>query len=162
MHKKKVMIGSTVFGICLSAFLCIGVYTFFNAKGVSYLSNDSKACNNCHIMNDVFHDYSNSVHAHTVGGEPRATCSDCHLPHDFIPKWLAKAESGISHAYAFTFKLDSLPTHLSANAKSKEMVQANCIRCHVDTVGVVVNPTTIPGHTDRALSCVSCHHNVGH
>lgn len=162
MNTKKTKLASSVFGICLCVLLCVGVYTFINAKGVSYLSNDSASCNNCHIMNTVYHDYTNSVHALSVKGEPRATCSDCHLPHAFVPKWLAKAESGISHAYAFTFKLNELPTHLAAKEKSKQMIQDNCVRCHIDSVGVVVNPTTIPNHTQSALSCVSCHPHVGH
>ncbi len=162
INKKASMLSTSVLLILLCVLVITGIYTFINAKGTSYLSNDSTACNNCHIMNDVYHDYTNSVHARKVKGEPRATCSDCHLPHSFVSKWIAKAESGIGHAYSFTFKLDSLPTHLSATEKSKKMIQDNCVRCHIDSVGVVVNPTTKSGHTDSALQCVSCHKNVGH
>ena len=74
---------------------------------------------------------------------------------------IAKAQSGLSHAYAFTFKLDALPTNLSATQKSKEMVQNNCIRCHSDYAGVAINATANP-HKDNSLSCVSCHSGVGH
>lgn len=161
-NQKVSKFSVTLFLILLCILAITGIYTFINAKGVSYLSDDSAACNNCHIMNDVYHDYSNSVHARKINGKPRATCSDCHLPHSFVSKWIAKAESGVSHAYSFTFKLNDLPTHLSANKKSKEMVQNNCVRCHIESVGVVVNPTTTKGHLDGELQCVSCHKNVGH
>lgn len=147
--------------VLVCAFIVLGSYTFYNAKGISYLSNESKACNNCHIMNEVYNDYLAGPHSKQVSGKPRATCIDCHLPHDFVNKWIAKAKSGLGHAYAFTFKLEDLPTNLSANPESKKIVQQNCIRCHGDFAEVVINPTTNP-HANRSLSCVSCHASVGH
>lgn len=147
-----------VLGVVLVVLVC---YTFYNAKGTSYLSNDSEACNNCHIMNEVYNDYLSAPHSRVVAGQPRATCNDCHLPASFVSKWIAKAQSGVGHAYAFTFKLDTLPTNLSANEASKQMVQDNCVRCHIEYVQNAVNPTTTPGH-NSALSCVSCHEGVGH
>lgn len=139
----------------------VGFYTFYKAKGTSYFSDDSKSCNNCHIMNDVYNDYLNAPHSKKVAGKPRASCVDCHLPHNFIDKWIAKGKSGLSHAYSFTFKLDELPTNLSANSNSKIMVQNNCIECHGEIASNVINSTTTP-HNDRSLSCVSCHTGVGH
>lgn len=164
MANKKSL--STLYGVLLFFVVFIlvgGVYTFYNAKGFSYFSNDSKACNNCHVMNEVYADYMSGPHSKEVDGKPRATCAECHLPHSFIPKWIAKAQSGLGHAYAFTFKLDSLPTNLSATPKSKEIVQQNCIDCHSRIAENVVNATTIPEHSGKeALSCVSCHKDVGH
>jgi len=160
-QNKKI---SSIFGlfiILLFVFFALGLYTLHNAKGISYFSNASEACNNCHIMNDVYADYLKAPHSKKIAGEPRASCNDCHLPHDFVGKWLAKAESGVGHAYAFTFKLNDLPTNLSANEKSKKMVQDNCVRCHSDYVSNVINPTTNP-HNNSALKCVSCHEGVGH
>lgn len=161
---KQNKTSSTLFGIflvLLFVFFALGFYTFYNAKGISYLSNDSKACNNCHIMNEVYNDYMKSSHSKKVAGEPRASCGDCHLPHDFVDKWVAKAQSGIGHAYAFTFKLNDLPTNLSANEKSKKMVQENCMRCHGEMASNTINATSNP-HANNALSCVSCHAGVGH
>lgn len=159
--KKPLSFVALLLGI-LCVFACvIGLYTFYNAKGMSYFSNESEACNNCHIMNEVYNDYLKGSHSKKVAGKPRATCNDCHLPHGFVEKWIAKAESGVGHAYAFTFKLDVLPTNLSATQKSKGMIQDNCVRCHSEMVSNVVNPTTNP-HGNSSLSCVSCHNGVGH
>ncbi|MBK1971632.1 cytochrome c nitrite reductase small subunit [Campylobacter sp. 2018MI35] len=160
-HKKPFLNLFNVFLILLVAFFIIGFYTFYNAKGTSYLSNASESCNNCHIMNEVYNDYLAGPHSKKIAGEPRATCSDCHLPHNFINKWIAKAQSGLGHAYAFTFKLDELPTNLSANEKSKKMVQDNCIRCHADYAASAINATT-NHHSNNALNCASCHSGVGH
>ncbi|WP_334096760.1 cytochrome c nitrite reductase small subunit [Helicobacter typhlonius] len=139
----------------------LACYTFYHAKGFSYFSDAPEACNNCHIMNEVYNDYLSAPHSQKTAGTPRATCNDCHLPHGFVSKWVAKAKSGVGHAYAFTFKLDDLPINLSANASSKEIVQDNCVRCHIEYAQNAVNPTTIPGH-NNALSCVSCHESAGH
>ncbi len=151
----------SIFLLLFAILLVFGFYTFYNAKGASYLSNASKSCNNCHIMNEVYNDYLAAPHSKKIKGEPRATCIDCHLPHNFVDKWIAKAQSGLGHAYAFTFKLNELPTNLDANEKSKKMVQGNCIRCHLDYASVAINATTNP-HKDNSLNCVSCHSSVGH
>ncbi|WP_257874289.1 cytochrome c nitrite reductase small subunit [Helicobacter sp. 13S00482-2] len=131
------------------------VFTFYNAEGFSYFSNNSQACNNCHVMNEVYADWNKSSHKRV------ATCGDCHLPHKFISKWIAKAQSGVGHAYAFTFVKD-LPTHFSATKKTEEIVQQNCINCHLPYVQNVVNPTLQNAHQDKSLKCVSCHKGVGH
>ena len=145
--------------------LALAGYTAHNANALSYLSDDSAACNNCHVMNDVYASWRKSSHAQIVAGKPRATCNDCHLPHDgFVSKWVSKAKSGVSHAYSFTFKLDDLPQHFDANTVTKAAVQANCIRCHAQLVGVVVNATTKPDdpHFSDSLQCAKCHAGVGH
>ena len=159
--KKPLSFMAGLLGFLCVVIVVIGLYTFYNAKGLSYFSNDSEACNNCHIMNDVYNDWSRGAHSQKIAGKPRATCNDCHLPHNFVEKWVAKAESGVGHAYAFTFKLDVLPTNLTATQKSKNMIQDNCVRCHSEMVSKVVNPTTNP-HGNGSLSCVSCHESVGH
>ncbi|WP_258456843.1 cytochrome c nitrite reductase small subunit [Helicobacter sp. 10-6591] len=153
---------SKIFSLLVVIILVSGAYTFYNAKGFSYLSNDPAACNNCHIMNDVYNDYLAGPHSQKIAGKERATCGDCHLPHSFVSKWIAKAQSGVGHAYAFTFKLDELPMNLEANHKSKAIVQENCINCHIDYASNAVNPTTHADAKIQSLSCVSCHADVGH
>ncbi|MCW1360891.1 cytochrome c nitrite reductase small subunit [Campylobacter sp. US33a] len=151
----------SIFLLLLLVLFVVGAYTFYNAKGMSYFSDASESCNNCHIMNEVYNDYLKASHSQKIAGKPRASCNDCHLPHDFVDKWIAKAQSGLGHAYAFTFKLNELPANLSANAKSKAMIQDNCVRCHSEMATNVINASTNP-HKDNSLNCVSCHVGVGH
>ncbi|MBZ7930100.1 cytochrome c nitrite reductase small subunit [Campylobacter molothri] len=158
---KKTLSLFNIFLVLLFIFFIIGFYTFYNAKGTSYLSSASESCNNCHIMNEVYNEYMQGPHSKKFKGEPRATCVDCHLPHEFFAKWIAKAQSGLGHAYAFTFKLDELPTNLSANNKSREIIQQNCIHCHADFTQTAINATTNP-HAHDSLKCISCHKDVGH
>ncbi len=161
MQNKSSSLAFNVVVVFLVVIVILACYTFYHAKGFSYFSDAPEACNNCHIMNEVYSDYLSAPHSQKIAGQPRATCNDCHLPHNFVSKWIAKAQSGVGHAYAFTFKLDDLPINLSANASSKEIVQDNCVRCHIEYAQNAVNPTTIPGH-NNALSCVSCHESAGH
>ncbi|GAD19740.1 cytochrome c nitrite reductase small subunit [Helicobacter fennelliae] len=151
---KKMSIG-IVIAIFIVGFIVGNIaYNLYNAKVLSYLTSDSAACNNCHVMNEVFNDHSKSPHKDVV-------CIDCHLPHSFIAKWIGKAQSGLGHAYYFTFD-KNLPTHFSANQHTKKWVQDNCIRCHGDYATNAINPTTNKNHSQNALNCVSCHQNVGH
>lgn len=48
-------------------------------------------CSSCH-MNDVVPEYRHSVHYMNRSGV-KAACADCHLPHEFIPKWTRKIKA---------------------------------------------------------------------
>src|SRR5262245_57070402 len=69
-----------------------GLFTFNYGEGLSYFSTDPRACANCHIMNDQYASWQNGPH------HASAKCIDCHLPHSFVPKYLAKAENGYHHS----------------------------------------------------------------
>lgn len=50
---------------------------------------------------------------------------------------------------------------LSANNKSREIIQQNCIYCHADFAQTAINATTNP-HAHDSLKYISCHKDVGH
>ena len=52
-----------------------GTYTFTYAQGLSYFSNDPRACVNCHIMREQFDGWQKSPTT------PSPRCNDCHTPH---------------------------------------------------------------------------------
>lgn len=135
------------FGILVGA----GGFTFVYAKGYSYLSNDPKACVNCHIMRDQYSGWQKSSH-HTV-----AACNDCHVPHAVIPKYLTKMENGYAHSRAFTMQDFKEPIEM--RPVSKAIVQANCLECHSSLVTNVAAHDDPPG---QALDCLQCHSGVGH
>lgn len=141
--------------VCFGVVIGHGIFTFVYAKGFSYLSDDPAACKNCHVMNQVYEGWSRSSHKDV------ATCNDCHVPHTFVAKWAMKAESGFHHGYAFTFKDN--PVAFSATTKSKQIVQQNCISCHQDYATHAIDATMAKhASSDEALSCVSCHRQIGH
>jgi cytochrome c nitrite reductase small subunit len=137
--------------LCLGAGITLGagLFTFFYAKGLSYLSNDPRACVNCHVMNDEYNSWTKASH------HKAATCNDCHVPHGFPMKYLAKARNGWNHSKAFT--LQNFPEPIRITKKNLEILQHNCISCHETMVG------DIAGHGKSAAArCTECHRSVGH
>lgn len=129
----------------------VGMYTFFYAKGLSYLSNDPKACVNCHIMREQYDGWQKGSH-HSF-----ATCNDCHVPHDFFGKWFTKASNGYHHSEGFT--LLNFHEPIQIKPASSAVLNANCIYCHKDFVREI---TAHKVPKDQTLQCVHCHDNVGH
>lgn len=128
----------------------VGGFTFGYAGGLSYLSSDPKACANCHIMNDQYTSWTKSSH------HAAATCVDCHLPHTFVPKYLAKMENGWHHSKAFT--LGDFHEPIRIKEKNAKILQDNCLGCHQDLVHGIVAGSTNEG----SVRCVHCHLRVGH
>src|SRR5688572_22035130 len=87
-------------GLSVLAGVLLGgsAYTVHYAEGLSYLSTDPRSCVNCHIMREQYDGWQHASH-HAV-----ATCSDCHVPHDFVSKYLVKAENGFWHSKGFTLQ----------------------------------------------------------
>jgi cytochrome c nitrite reductase small subunit len=119
-------------------------YTFYYARGYSYLLDDPQACINCHVMRD------NHI-AWGVSSHRNVTCNGCHVPHHPITQWYAKAESGIRHSYVFTF---DNPQVLRLSPSGERTVEANCIRCHASTLSAVFHR--------EGVRCFDCHRGVGH
>ena len=55
-------------------------------------ANTEEFCISCHEMrNTVYQEYMDSVHYNNRSGV-RATCPDCHVPHEFVPKMIASSK----------------------------------------------------------------------
>ena len=130
--------------------LGLGSYTFDYGEGLSYFSTDPAACANCHIMKDQYDSWTKAGH------HQAAVCVDCHLPHAFIPKYLAKADNGYHHSKGFTLMDFHEPIMIKpGNAR---ILQESCLRCHGDFVHDQMGAAGDRG----AVSCVHCHRSVGH
>jgi cytochrome c nitrite reductase small subunit len=140
-----------VLAVVLGLFFGMGLYTFTYGQGFSYLSSDPKACVNCHIMQDEYDSWQKGTH-HVA-----ARCVDCHLPHSFIPKMIAKTDNGWRHSKAFT--LQNFHEPIQITPRNSRILQDNCLRCH----GEFVHPIVAGSTTDaNAVTCVHCHQGVGH
>jgi len=146
--RRAAYILAVMFGVVFG----VGFFTFDYAEGTSYFSTDPKACANCHIMNDEYSSW------HKAGHHQAATCVDCHLPHDFIPKYIAKADHGYRHSKAFT--LQNFKEPIEITPRDQVIVQQNCVRCHSDVVHELVEGSRAP--SGEAVQCVHCHAGVGH
>lgn len=132
------------------AALGIGGYTFIYAEGASYMTNDPRACANCHVMNSQFDAWTKSSHKNV------AVCNDCHAPHDFFGKYTTKAINGFNHSLAFTTGRFHEPIQITP--RNRAITEAACRSCHAEMVQVI-DPAGV-GH--GALECLRCHSDVGH
>ena len=148
---NKVTVALAV-GIALALGLAVGIggYTFTYAKGASYLSNDPKACANCHIMQDHLDGWIKSSHRSV------ATCNDCHTPPGVIPKYFTKADHGFFHSLAFT--TDKFHEPIQMKERSRRVTENACRQCHQDIVHDIEATKT----TGETMSCIRCHSGVGH
>lgn len=148
---------------CLAGALAgLGGFTFAYAEGLSYLSDDPKACVNCHIMNEQFDSWRKGPH------HAAATCNDCHVPPGFPDKYIAKGRNGYHHSMGFTFQRSDpdkpgawlmFREPIRIKDKNSQLLQDNCLRCHGDMVEQLVRGST---WADNAIRCVQCHASVGH
>lgn len=163
--------------VAIGAALGLGAFTFVYAKGASYLSTDPAVCANCHIMGEHYAAWQRSSHR-TVAG-----CADCHMPHDLVGKYVAKASNGFWHSLAFTTGV--FPDPLQIKPHNRAITEGACRECHgeivaaIDPLGegagvairrgagvtpVVDRPQIHDGPVapeDRE-SCIRCHTYVGH
>lgn len=136
-----------LFGIVIG----LGCYSFIYAKGYSYMSDDPKACVNCHIMQDNLNSWQKSAHHHV------AKCNDCHLPHNIVGKYAVKALNGWAHSSAFT--LQNFHEPILIKEHSLQVVKNSCLTCHQPMVQAMDRSNA--NHNEDA-NCLHCHRGVGH
>lgn len=147
---RYMVIFAVLAGLGAGAAAGVGSFTFFYAKGASYMSNDPEVCANCHIMQDHYDAYSKSSH-HAV-----ATCNDCHTLAGLIPKLATKAINGWNHSLAFT--TGNFPDPLRITSLNQYVTEKACRKCHQPIIEAI---DAHPRDGDP-LSCIRCHNTVGH
>jgi cytochrome c nitrite reductase small subunit len=70
---------------------------------------------------------------------------------------VAKADHGFRHSAAFT--LQNFKEPIEITPRDRDIVRANCVRCHEGLVHAVVDAGG-PGRGD--LDCLHCHTTAGH
>jgi cytochrome c nitrite reductase small subunit len=169
--------GALLAAVAIGVALGLGAFTFVYAKGASYLSTDPAVCANCHIMGEHFAAWQRSSHRAVAG------CADCHMPHDFVGKYAAKASNGFWHSLAFT--TGKFPDPLQIKPHNRAITEQACRDCHGDIVAAIdpiaseaaIEIRSADGGTpaadrpqihDGAIdagdreSCIRCHTYVGH
>lgn len=142
---------SFIFPVIFGVVIGLGCYSFIYARGYSYLSDDPKACINCHIMNENMDSWIKSSHHHV------AKCNDCHLPHNLVGKYAVKALNGFGHSTAFT--LQNFPDPIRIKEHSLNVVKNSCLSCHQPLVQAMNHGG---GRAHEGTNCLHCHRDVGH
>ena len=125
----------------------LGLFTFGYARGSSYLTNDPRACANCHIMSEHYAAWTKSSHRAV------ATCNSCHTPHNLVGKYAVKARNGFWHSFYFT--TGGFPDPLRITEPNRRVTENACRYCHTEITEAI-------DHGAPATSCIRCHRYVGH
>src|SRR6186997_2528485 len=110
----------------------LGTYTFAYARGWSYMTNDPRACANCHVMQEQYDGWIKSSHRAV------AVCNDCHTPHDFVGKYWTKFNNGVHHSYAFT--TGRFPDNIQIKSRNEAITEHSCRDCHQEIVQAIDAP----------------------
>jgi len=102
-------------------------------------------CGSCHSMDTSFWTFGKSGHA-------KLACNDCHAPQNLAAKIPFKAQAGTADVWATVSK--NIPDVIHASKLHKDVIQANCVRCHQPTLETVA--------MDAKPWCVDCHRSVPH
>ncbi|NBI12826.1 cytochrome C [[Haemophilus] felis] len=136
-------------------------------------TNTEEFCSSCH-MNDVVPEYRHSVHYMNRSGV-KATCADCHLPHEFIPKWTRKIKAA-REVYAHVMgKVDTKEKFEAARLEMAERewvrMKANdsqeCRNCHnFEAMDFTQQKTVADKMHNLAIqegkTCIDCHKGIAH
>ncbi len=140
------------------------------------LSNAETFCISCHEMKStVYKELKETSHYSNPSGV-RATCSDCHVPKEWIYKVARKIEA----------TLNELPKHLVGTIDTREKFEAKrlqlakivwasmkgtnsreCRNCH-DTVSMKLSEQLRPARkkhskaSERGQTCIDCHQGIAH
>lgn len=117
------------------------------SNAVSYMSDQASTCLNCHVMTNAYATWRHGSHSRV------ASCNDCHVPQNNpVATYAFKAMDGARHSYVFTTRTE--PEVLRLNKGAVPVVQANCVRCHVDQWLMI----RLADSKERP--CWSCHENI--
>jgi len=133
-------------------------------------TSDATFCVSCHSMEPFEKAHTADIHGGTNAHGVRATCAQCHLPHDSSFNYLyTKARTGIHDLWVENF---GDPENIDWEAKREHsesyVYDSGCITCHTNLqkATMATNKAFI-AHRDYFLEviddkCVTCHQNVGH
>lgn len=142
LNNKKVIVS---FIIIVGIVMILSLYFMFGPPQLLAKSDQPEFCVSCHVMEA---EYEAWVH---TGAHRRKKCVDCHLPNENMTvHYVWKAIDGLKDV-AF-FYSGNVPDQIKLTSHGKKVLQANCIRCHDNTVMLI--------GTDR--TCWNCHRRIAH
>lgn len=166
-------------GMALGSLLLIGFlggFIFVVGFNTSMTEmNSEEFCLGCHEMRDnVYQEYIETAHFSNRSGF-KATCSDCHVPHEFVPKMIRKIKASKELYGKVTGLIDTpqkFNEHRLAMALNEwERMKANdsqeCRNCHkMDNMDFLAQKTVAADMHREAIdlekTCIDCHKGIAH
>ncbi|WP_234085586.1 NapC/NirT family cytochrome c [Azonexus sp. R2A61] len=152
-----------------------GVIFWGGFNTVLELTNREAFCISCHEMKDnVYMEYQNTIHYSNRSGV-RATCPDCHVPKEWVPKMIRKIQASNEVLHKI---LGSIDTPEKFNAKRLTLAEhewermkrtdsRECRNCHnfeYFDYGIQGRraSATHQAAFDKGQTCIDCHKGIAH
>ena len=154
----------------------VGVIGWGGFNTAMEATNSVAFCTSCHEMRDtVFQEYKETIHYKNRSGV-RAICSDCHVPKDWMHKFVRKIQASnellskfVTHAVDTPEKFEGrrmeLAQHVWATMKSTD--SRECRNCHSWDA---MDPHKQSSRASKKMAeaqkegktCIDCHKGIAH
>ncbi len=125
--------------LAIALMVVLAVVSLAGYKTYDYVQHDPAFCINCHIMDEAYDKWSDSVHS-------EITCHDCHIP---------KLSSNIKQLYVYLTDPPEKPRH------RPELENSICVRCHNSEPGAVSDDEKGNGHWQAVMAEAGHREHVG-
>lgn len=165
-RKKTIIVVGLIF---LAGVAFAGIFNV----GVAY-TNEMEFCTSCHSMQVNLEEYKQTPHYSNPSGV-QATCSDCHVPKQFVPKMYAKmmAAKDVFHEIIGTIDTEEkyeahrwgMATRVWAKMKATD--SRECMNCHrfehMNLDQQSRSARSRHGNAeDKGMTCIDCHQGIAH
>jgi len=155
--------------------LLVGTFAFAGMTAGLAWTNTESFCIGCHEMRDnVYAEYKDTIHDKNRSGV-RATCPDCHVPHELGPKLMRKVQATGELWGAITGKIDTkekfqahrydMAKHVWKRMKTTDSLE--CRNCH-SVAGFSKDLQSEKAQARHAKglaegkTCIDCHFGIAH
>jgi cytochrome c-type protein NapC len=153
-----------------------GVLFWGGFNTILEFTNTERFCTSCHEMHDnVFAELKTTIHYSNRSGV-RATCPDCHVPHEWTHKIARKMQASkevwghlfgtIDTRDKFNAHRRTLAEHEWARLKSNDSLE--CRNCHTaESMDITKQSARAAAIHERFLfsgqrTCIDCHKGIAH
>ncbi len=162
-------------GVLLVGGFAAGIVFWGGFNTAMEMTNREEFCVTCHEMRDnVAVEYAGTIHDANASGV-RATCPDCHVPKEYIPKMIRKVQASMELYHHFMGDLDTPEKfeekrlQLAQNVWNtmKKTDSRECRNCH-SFKGMDLTQQEKRGFNmhlkaqEEGKTCIDCHKGIAH
>jgi nitrate/TMAO reductase-like tetraheme cytochrome c subunit len=162
-------------GILLAVGLVLGVVGVVGFEWTMAATNTNEFCVSCHELRDnALAEFIGTPH-HTNQSGVQATCGDCHVPHEFLPKMWRKIRSAAEVYHHFKGTVDTSEKYdayrMTMARKTWASMHANdsrqCRYCHDEASWDLERQSEKAREyhssaRSNGKTCIACHKGLAH
>ena len=172
---SRIGIGKNTSLLAMVFFFIAGIVMWGGFNTAMEVTNTLPFCISCHEMEStVYQEYKHSVHFTNRSGVS-ATCSDCHVPREWLPKVIRKIHASkelyhwikgsIDTPEKFEAKRHELATRVWDSMKASD--SRECRNCHQFDVMALEDQARFAARIhgdapDKGQTCIDCHKGITH